>query len=91
MSTIISANDMKFINVAANMAMKSPVLMRHGAVAVVSGKILGKGHNHYRSISRDGFITNTCTCHAEIASLRNMFYNCGTNLYGKHCISIKGV
>jgi len=65
--------------------------MRHGAVAVAGGKIMGRGHNHYRSTSRDGFIKNTCTCHAEIASLRNMFHNCGTNVYGKYSNSIKGV
>tara|TARA_B100000886_G_scaffold252573_1_gene178448 strand:- start:471 stop:737 length:267 start_codon:yes stop_codon:yes gene_type:complete len=88
---MISATDLKYLYSAGLEAIKSPVLMRHGAVAVASGKILGKGHNHYRSISRDGFITNTCTCHAEIASLRNMYYNCGTNVYGKHGISIKGV
>ena len=36
----ISTTDMKFINSAAMEAQKSPVLMRHGAVAVANGKIL---------------------------------------------------
>jgi len=85
---MLSNTDMQFINHAANEALKSNVLMRHGAVAVTRGKIMGRGHNHYRSTSKDDFISNTCTCHAEIASLRNMFQS---NTYGKHSNSIKGV
>lgn len=88
---MLSATDHKFINSAAFEAQKSTVLMRHGAVAVTNGKILGRGHNHYRSTSKDDFIQNTCTCHAEIAALRNMFHSCGTNTYGKHSNSIKVV
>jgi len=86
---MISTTDSRFITQAANEAFKSPVLMRHGAVAVVNGKIMGRGHNHYRTTSKDDFISNTCTCHAEIACLRNMFHTCGTNTYGKHSNSIK--
>ena len=87
----ISLNDLKFINVATDEAIKSPVLMRHGAVAVVNGRIYGRGFNHYRTYSKDLFINNTCTCHAEIACLRNMFYSCGTNTYGKYSNNIKVV
>ncbi len=85
----VSNNDQSYINIAMNEATKSTVLMRHGAVAVMNGKIMGRGHNHYRSYSKDQFISNTCTCHAEIASLRNMFHCCSTNAYGKHSNSIK--
>ena len=67
--TMLSTRDMTFINSAINEATKSEVLMRHGAVAVTNGKIMGRGHNHYRSSSKDDFIKNTCTCHAEIVSL----------------------
>ena len=88
---MISMTDLRYITHAAYEAEKSPVLMRHGAVAVVNGKIVGRGHNHYRSTSRDNFIKNTCTCHAEIACLRNMFYTYGTNTYGKNSIPIKVV
>ena len=56
---MISATDMKFLMCATCEAEKSPVLMRHGAVAVANGKVLGKGYNHYRSTSMDGFIVNT--------------------------------
>jgi len=73
---MISSTDYKFINIAIDEAKKSVVLMRHGAVAVANGKVLGKGYNNYRTNSKDLFITNSCTCHAEIAALRNLFYAC---------------
>jgi hypothetical protein len=47
--------------------------------------ISGKGCNSMRTRSNDGFIKNTCSCHAEIAALRNMWHNCtttGSNLKG---------
>lgn len=88
---MISNTDIRFISQATSQAMNSPVLMRHGAVAVVNGKVVGRGYNHYRTNSKDDFIQNTCTCHAEIACLRNMYYTCGTNAYGKNGISIKVV
>ena len=86
---MVSVTESRFVNAAIQEAMKSPVLMRHGAVAVASGKIMGRGFNHYRTNSKDNFISNTCTCHAEIASLRNMFHTCTTNTYGKHSNNIK--
>tara|TARA_B100001093_G_C26780441_1_gene994353 strand:- start:1147 stop:1425 length:279 start_codon:yes stop_codon:yes gene_type:complete len=88
--TILSNTDMKYINMAANEARKSKVLMRHGSVAVSGGKVLGRGYNNYRTTSKDNFIQNTCTCHAEIACLRNMYQNCTTNAYGKYGNNIKG-
>ncbi len=75
---ILSNSDQTFINYAFNEALKSPVLMRHGAVAVVNRKIMGRGYNHYRTFSKDHFINNSCTCHAEIASLRNMLNSCSS-------------
>ena len=88
---MLSNTDMRYIMQAANEAEKSPVLMRHGSIAVANGKVRGRGHNHYRSYSKDAFIQNSCTCHAEIACLRNMFHSCCTNAYGKHGNNIKGV
>lgn len=88
---MLSNTDMRYIMYAANEAEKSEVLMRHGSVAVRNGKIMGRGHNHYRSYSKDAFINNSCTCHAEIACLRNMFYSCGANRYGKYSNYIKVV
>lgn len=67
---MVSNRDTKFIHLAASEARSSPCLMKHGAVAVMNGKIVGKGYNHHRSTSKDGFIHDCATCHAEISALR---------------------
>ena len=72
MTSAISLKDQQFISVAAKEATNSKVAMRHGCVAVLSGKIIARGYNTYRTSSRDGFLNNTCTCHAEITTLRKM-------------------
>ena len=68
---MISNRDERFIDMAANEALRSKCLMRHGCVAVINGRIVGRGCNNYRCHSSDGFINNTMTCHAEIAAIRN--------------------
>ena len=90
MSSLISNQDTKFLYHAFEQAKLSPVLMRHGAIATANGKIIGRGFNNYRTYSNDEFIKNTCTCHAEIAALRNI-YNSLTNTYGKYGEQIKVV
>ena len=72
MSEHISSNDFKFLEEARYESFRSPVSMKHGCVAVVNGRIMATGHNHYRTSSKDGFICNSCTCHAEMDALRNM-------------------
>jgi len=47
------------------------MLQKHGCVAVVNGKIVGKGYNNYRNYSRDGFMRTCCSCHAEVAAIRD--------------------
>jgi len=69
---IISNKADRFIQNAADQARQSPCLMRHGCVAVLNGRIVGRGYNNYRSKSKDGFINNCMTCHAEIAALRQV-------------------
>lgn len=88
MSSSISKQDYNFLYQAFHQAQLSPVLMRHGAIATANGKIIGRGFNNYRTYSRDNFINNTCTCHAEIAALRNA-YSSLTNTYGKYGEQIK--
>jgi tRNA(Arg) A34 adenosine deaminase TadA len=68
----ISSSDFKFLEAARCESFRSPVSMKHGCVAVVNGRIMATGHNHYRTSSKDGFICNSCTCHAEMDALRNM-------------------
>ena len=58
---------------AAEEAKKSDILYRHGCVAVSSGKVIARGHNKYRSYSKDGLIRENTTCHAEIDVLRKMY------------------
>ena len=72
MSEHISSSDLKFLEQAKEESYRSPVSMKHGCVAVVNGRVLATGHNNYRTSSRDGFICNSCTCHAEMAALRNL-------------------
>ena len=68
----ISNKEDRFIQSAAEQAEMSPCLMRHGCVAVRNGRIVGRGFNNYRSKSKDGFINNCMTCHAEIGALRQV-------------------
>lgn len=70
----ISCKDDSLATHAFEQAMQSPCLMRHGCVATINGKIVGRGYNSYRCNSGDGFIQNTCSCHAEIHTIRNMYY-----------------
>ena len=79
----ISMRDRAFASMAAAYAEKSTMLMRHGCVAVANGRVISQGYNHERSYSSDGFIHNTCSCHAEIHALRQ--------IHAQHCHhSIKG-
>ena len=86
----ISASDQNYLSAAAHEATKSKLLQQHGCVAVVSGKILARGHNTSRTTSKDGFISNTCSCHAEMATLRSLYHTYCSNTYGKYSKQIKG-
>ena len=70
----VSATDRIYLSHAVNEALKSNLLSQHGCIAVANGKILGRGHNSLRTQSQDGFICNTCSCHAEIAAIRNLYH-----------------
>ena len=65
-----SNKDIRYMDIASGEAHKSLVTYKHGCIAVVSGKIVARGFNNYRTYSRDGMIQNTCSCHAEISVLR---------------------
>ena len=70
MTLEITNSDSRYLNMAAEEAKKSDILYRHGCVAVSSGKVIARGHNKYRSYSKDGLIRENTTCHAEIDVLR---------------------
>lgn len=65
-----TVSDEKYAISALREATKSDLCMRHGCVAVVSGKIVARGHNHYRTYSNDGLLDTCFSCHAEIDVLR---------------------
>jgi len=62
--------------------------MRHGCVAVLNGRIIGRGYNHHRSHSNDGFVHNCVTCHAEMSALRQAYHH--FNLRGDFRSRLKG-
>lgn len=78
MAAVLSRCDYQFLSLACLEASKSTQQHRHGAIAVTNGKIRGRGHNSGRTKSYDGFINNTCSCHAEMAALRNMWHSIST-------------
>tara|TARA_R110002072_G_scaffold813_7_gene6565 strand:+ start:266 stop:553 length:288 start_codon:yes stop_codon:yes gene_type:complete len=91
-ATTISSRDYNYLAEAMYEANKSAVLMRHGCVAVINGKIRAKGHNNInRTQSKDNFIKNTCSCHAEIACLRSLYQTALTTSYGKYSKNVQYV
>ena len=70
----ISLKDQRFANIALDEASKSKLLMQHGCIAVLSGKVLAKGFNNIRSHSRDGLLhyRKCCSAHAEIDVLHKL-------------------
>jgi cytidine deaminase len=65
-----SNTDQRYMSMAAEQAYISVLNFRIGCVAVVSGKIVARGYNNHRTFSKDGMISQTCSCHAEIDVLR---------------------
>ena len=76
----ISQKDEHLASHAYFEAEKSPCLMKHGCIATVNGKIIGRGHNHYRTNSKDRIIGKMCSCHAEIDTIRNAYYSAKLNI-----------
>lgn len=74
---MLSIKEQGFINVAIEEAQQSNCFMMHGCVAVLNGKIIGRGFNHHRCHTCDGFMNDQCTCHAEISALRKAYQNMG--------------
>jgi tRNA(Arg) A34 adenosine deaminase TadA len=70
----ISNKDQRFASIALDEAAKSKLLMQHGCIAVLSGKIIAKGCNNIRSHSKDGLLhyRKCCSAHAEICVLHKL-------------------
>lgn len=67
----VSNKDLRFIRSALDVARESRMLMRHGCVVAQGSKMIGWGVNSERNVFSDKFITNTCSCHAEMCAIRN--------------------
>tara|TARA_Y100000389_G_scaffold204170_1_gene255347 strand:- start:4449 stop:4721 length:273 start_codon:yes stop_codon:yes gene_type:complete len=65
----------RLASLAFDESQKSEMLFKHGCVIARGRKIIASGHNNYRTHSSDRFIANTCSCHAEVAALRDMYNN----------------
>ena len=72
MEYICNNRDERFASIALDEADKSTMLHNHGCVAVIGGRIMAKGFNSDRCYSSDGFLNNTCSCHAEIDVIRQL-------------------
>ena len=68
----MSNRDHRFMQMAIYEATHSPILMRHGCIAVINGKIIARGFNTDRCHSRDGLLKHSWCCHAEIDVLRKL-------------------
>lgn len=70
----ISNKDQRFASIALEEASKSTLLMQHGCIAVLNGKVVAKGCNNIRSHSKDGLLhfRKCCSAHAEIHVLHKL-------------------
>ena len=69
----VTTRDERFATIAMNEADKSQMKYhKHGCVAVVGGHIIEKGYNSERCQSNDGFLNDTCSCHAEVDVMRKL-------------------
>lgn len=68
----VSHKDERFIEIASRHAERSTMISKHGSVVTYKGKFIAAGHNSDQRVhSRDGFIHNCVSCHAEIDAIRN--------------------
>jgi len=69
----VTSRDERFATLAMSEADKSNMKYhQHGCVAVVGGRIIERGCNSDRCQSSDGFLDNTCSCHAEVDVMRKL-------------------
>jgi tRNA(Arg) A34 adenosine deaminase TadA len=72
-SISLNNRDERFARFALEEANKSNMTHhQHGCIAVLGGQIIARGYNSDRTQSSDGFLRNTCSCHAEIDVMRKL-------------------
>ena len=70
---MLSNADNKFMFRAWDLARTSRLSRaHHGCLAVANGRVIGSGVNTYRTRSKDGMLDGMCSCHAEMAAIRQV-------------------
>ena len=68
---MLSNKEENFIAKASQYAQESTMYSRHSCIVVLNGVEIANGYNNVRNYSRDRFINECYSCHAEISALRN--------------------
>lgn len=72
----LTSNDYHNASLAAEAAEECTMTSRHGCVATCgNGKVLATASNCIRSCSKEGFLSDQCSCHAEVHALRKLYYS----------------
>jgi deoxycytidylate deaminase len=65
--------DEKYASIALIEAQNSNMKYhQHGCIAVIDGKIIARGWNSYGSQPNDKYLSNSCSCHAEVDVMRKI-------------------
>ena len=67
---IINKKHQLFLSQASEIAIKSNMLQKHGAVIVYKNKIIASGYNQICS-----YMNNNYSIHAEVSAISKLFYN----------------
>lgn len=70
---MLSNKKEQIYSLSLNEAEKSNMLFKHGCVATYGGKIIARGYNTHKYSTSDMFISNQCSCHAEMNVLRKLY------------------
>jgi deoxycytidylate deaminase len=67
---LINKKHQLFLSKAAELALKSNMLQKHGAVIVYKNKIIATGYNEICN-----YMNNNYSIHAEVSAISKLFYN----------------
>ncbi len=67
---LINKKHQLFLSKAAELALKSNMLQKHGAVIVYKNKIIAEGYNEICNYMNDNY-----SIHAEVSAISKLFYN----------------
>lgn len=84
MEGTLSKRDLNWLNTAGKIAETSECRMRHGAIVVRGGSVLGAGVNKRKNNPaniEEHLITTSCGDHAEVSALKRTSNPKGATLY----------